>query len=417
MSSGLPSTRRSVAVVGAAQVANVASAMAMVVALARCLDVPTVASAAWFLGLVAVVGPLSTAGGSAGMVPLVARARLDRAVVDAVVRRSLPTIALGGLVAWAAVQWWAPSNTLWAWLAVPWVVVGGLAGLVEAAARAAGQLWIAAVANDWPRRLAVTVGVLLGAGSSPADRLNRALLLAALLQGLVLAAGWVALRRRMPHRGESSAPRMWSFAVAQLIGLTVPQAGVLFVGTGGDAAAAADYGVAVRLSMVFTLVAAVSARAAAPRVAAAPDLVAIEPWLRRVATVSTLCVAFPLAGLALAGRWGLAAALGAEYRSAYPAAVLLGAMVLTTVGTGLSGLCLMNRGRARVLAGTSSVATLCFLGAAAVAGRLGGATAVAATALAVIAIYGVVLAQVARRLLGVNVWPSLRRKAVSEGRC
>lgn len=302
-----------------------------------------------------------------------------------------------------------------------WVPAGALMMLNEAAARSQMNFRLAAFCGDWVRRSLVVFGLaLVGAGvfDVTTGLVCVALVEFALACGIALVVGGLrpgAWARSSVAGIVRDARVSVTYLPPSLVAVLVPQAGVWLCALVAPPNEVADLSIAIRASFLVNVPFYVGGRVFAPRIADADELSRLEPAMRRFATLATGFAATVTIVFLLVGEELISLAFGSAYRPALPALLVLTVGQLVTAAAGLCGQCLAFRGQSAALARITTVSAVLFVPTSLLAGSVLGDVGVALAATLVVASQNVVMVAVARRRLGVNTLPSLRRLAALGG--
>lgn len=279
-------------------------------------------------------------------------------------------------------------------------------------------LFLAAITGSWLLGGHPDVGLLL--------RVQ----IAALLLTLIVAATRLRRRRhdaadRCAEAGRSTAADLpaeapgWrtlarlgpGLMVTQLLALLVSQSDVWVLGLVDDPDAVARYGVAARLAQLVSLPHLVLNGALSTLIVgylAAGRAAALQRIVQAAVALATL-PALALAGLfAVAGTTVLSLAFGPFYAAAAPTLAILALGQVVNVACGPCFLLMALAGHQRLLNGITAVSAVACIGLGHLAATHFGAVGLALVYATGLAVHGVVIATVARRMTGVRTQAGYR---------
>ena len=205
---------------------------------------------------------------------------------------------------------------------------------------------------------------------------------------------------------------MRPFYLLSVVSLLLPQAGAWLLPFVASSDQVADFGLALRFSLLFGLPFFISSRVYIPRIAKAASegrLGDLEHQIVRAATAASAVTALGLIGFLFLGNWLTSLAFGDDFRGSFWPTVVLAVGALVNSASGLSMAVLSNSGEAGLVSKASTVAGLAFVLGSLGLGSSLGATGVAIAALASQLVLNVAMTRKAANLTGIRSWISYSR--------
>jgi O-antigen/teichoic acid export membrane protein len=419
--------------VAAGQALAIIGALALSVSAVRTLGSEGFASLAWLLSCLAYLGALARLG------TMQAAARVLSGRYDDQ-RARLVGLLIGPLAASmvVAVLWWlvlgpaVVAGTVQpdryrpiVGLVSLWLPLAVLGPTVSAVLRALGRFPPSLLTGEWARRfvlaLVFAAGAPVGQPALAADDrwselIARAVVAAIVAEVAALVVAVTLAFRATPLAGDRPVDlgvvrRSLPFYLGSIVTLLVPQSGVWLLAFVAEPSAVAEFGVAVRLSLLFTLPVFIGSSVMVPRIAHAAHegtLSALEPVLRRFATMATALVLCGLIGFVAVGRPVISVLFGHELVASHLLTIVLAVGVVATAGTGLCGALLANSGHAWMVSTAATIAGTLFVGLGLIGGHVAGALGMAVVAAAVQVGQNAAMVVLAARRTGLQTGASLQ---------
>jgi O-antigen/teichoic acid export membrane protein len=411
--------------VAVTQTLGVVAGIAMVVVGANVLSIDEFAALTWGLGWVAFIGVLARFGSMHASAVALARSGDQQRRTSALL---LVTPAVLGVVLGAAWHFGVRDLVLSATkdgesykdvagLIGVWIPVATLGPTLGAILRALGHFRESTGIGDWVRRAAIAVSLLIlhesGAVSVVAAMW---LAIASELVALTIATA-VVLRATTDSDATRAIPwatvSRWSssFYVLSVASLMIPQSGIWLVSLVGESVEVANYGLAARFAVLFSLPFFIGSRVFAPRIARAShagDVRSLQPPLRLFASAATAAIGAALLVFLIAGRWLIDAVFGSEFAGSFLPAVLLAIAAVVNAASGLNRAVLVNAGEAGLVTGVVALTAVLFVLLGLILGRPMGAAGVALAALIAQMVQDFSLYRGARERTGVTTMLEVR---------
>jgi O-antigen/teichoic acid export membrane protein len=240
-----------------------------------------------------------------------------------------------------------------------------------------------------------------------------------------LVAVWaVVLARRVSGFPTGSRPAHRAFVGAGLAMLVsavmwqaMDQIDLVILANAAPRHDVALYGAAARISLLLSVPLFLVEFVVAPLIGALNargETSAIQPLLRRTATIAMVPTAIGAIAVLAAGRWILEGLYGSYYGQAWPVLAVLAVGDLVFVLTGSCGLALWMMGQQRLTAKVATTFAVVTLGAAVATAHAFGMLGLAVTMVIGIVAQNAVLLVLARRRLGIWTHAYMRPKAVAD---
>ena len=418
--------------VAVAQLVSVVAAVWFSIVSARTLGVDGFASLIWVLSVALFLGAVARFGSmqSAARIVSLSAGNTRVAIIRLFVGPLLFGLAASALwLVWLGGFLVERSNNPELYgqvdaLVAIWLPTATLFPVVAATLRAIGAFKESTLFNEGLRRITMSLVLLSVASAVPSELVRITVIVVVVVEALAIAVGFF-LALRLTERGLDTErdpdtevrpyakdfTESLGFWPTSVVALVLPQSGGWILAIVAVSQEVADFGLALQVSMLFSLPFVIGSRVYVPRIArshVSGTLERLEVGLRSFATASLGAIGVGILVFAIVGQWLVEAVFGAAFSGAYVVTLVLSVGAVANASTGLCMAVLANSGSARVVAWSSVVAAAVFVPATLVLGARFGATGAALAASTTQVLWNAVMVNVSTTRTGIRTSATLR---------